>query len=52
MRKITIDNSVRYVPKNEKPKERDSKTKTTKLVHFLQNKTKTKTEIEKNSLKM
>ena len=30
LRKITIDNSVRYVPKNEKPKERDSKPKTTK----------------------
>ena len=29
-RKFTIDNSVRYVPKNEKPKERDSKAKTTK----------------------
>ena len=30
MRNITIDNSVRYFPKNEKPKERDSKPKTTK----------------------
>ena len=30
LRKITIDNSVRYVPKNEKPKERDSKPKSTK----------------------
>ena len=30
LRKITTDNSVRYVPKNEKPKERDSKPKTTK----------------------
>ena len=30
LRKITIDNSVRYVPKNEKPKKRDSKPKTTK----------------------
>ena len=30
LRKITIDNNVRYIPKNEKPKERDSKPKTTK----------------------
>ena len=30
LRKISIDNSVRYVPKNEKPKERDSKPKTIK----------------------
>ena len=30
LKKITVDNSVRYVPKNEKPKERDSKPKTTK----------------------
>ena len=30
IRKITIDNSVRYVPKSEKTKERVSKPKTTK----------------------
>ena len=30
LRKITIDNSVRYIPKNEQTKERDSKPKTTK----------------------
>ena len=30
LRKITIDDRVRYVPKNEKPKEKDSKPKTTK----------------------
>ena len=29
-RKITVDNSVRYVPKSEESKERDSKPKTTK----------------------
>ena len=28
--KITIDNSVRYVPKSEKPKEKESRPKTTK----------------------
>ena len=30
MRKITIDNSVRYIPKSEQTKIRDSKPKTTK----------------------
>ena len=30
LRKITIDNSVRYVPKSEKPQEKEIKPKTTK----------------------
>ena len=30
LRKITIDNSVRYIPKSEQTKERDTKPKTTK----------------------
>ena len=30
LRKRTIDNSVRYVPKSEKPKEKEIKPKTTK----------------------
>ena len=30
LRKITIDNSVRIVPKSEKPKEKEIKTKTIK----------------------
>ena len=30
MRKSTIDNSVRFIPKSEQTKERDSKPKTTK----------------------
>ena len=30
LRKITIDNSVRYVPKSEKPQEKETKPKTTK----------------------
>ena len=30
LRKITIDNSVRYVPKTEKPKEKEIRPKTTK----------------------
>ena len=29
LRKITIDNSVRYIPKLEKPKEKEVKPKTT-----------------------
>ena len=32
MRKITIDNSVRYIPKSEKTRERDFKPKTIKAV--------------------
>ena len=31
LRKMTIDNSVRYVPKSEQTKERVSKPKTTKI---------------------
>ena len=44
LRKVTIDNSVRYVvryvPRNEKPKEKDIKPKTTKArsLHPKQNK--------------
>ena len=30
LRKITVDKSVRHIPKSEKPKERDIKAKTTK----------------------
>ena len=30
LRKITIDNSVRYIPKSEQTKERDSKPKSVK----------------------
>ena len=36
LRKITIDNSVKYVPKNEKPKEKEikpNKVKTGSLPH-------------------
>ena len=38
--KITIDNSVKYIPKSELTKIRDSKTKTLKIITFLVNKTK------------
>ena len=41
LRKITVDNSVRYVPKSEKPKEKKRlNQKQQKLVHSLVNKTK------------
>ena len=30
LRKITIDNSIRYIPKNEQTKEKNSKPKTIK----------------------
>ena len=40
LRKITIDNSVRYVPKSEKPKEKEVKQIKVKAgsLHFKQNK--------------
>ena len=41
LRKITIDNGVRYVPKREQTKEKEVKPKKQKLVHFLVNKTRT-----------
>ena len=30
LRRITVDNSVRYIPRSEKPKEKEIKPKTTK----------------------
>ena len=36
LRKITIDNSVRYIPISEKTKERDSKPETIKTGSLLQ----------------
>ena len=38
IRKITVDNSVRYIPIIEKPKERDIKPKTVKAGLLKQNK--------------
>ena len=49
-RKITIDNSVRYIPKSEQINEKEIKPKK-KLVHFLVNKTKIHHKIVKKSLK-
>ena len=47
LRKITFDNSVRSVPKNEQIKESKQK----KLVHFLVNKTRIFHKTIKRSLK-
>ena len=52
LRKITIDNSVRSIPKSEQTKERDIKSKTIKLFHYLANKTKQFQKIIQSSLKM
>ena len=52
LRKITIDNSVRYNPKTEKTKEKENKPKTLKLVHFHVNRTKIFHKTVKNSLKI
>ena len=57
LRKITIDNSVKYIPqgeqtKKQKTKERDFKSYTTKQNHFFVNGTKIFHKIIKNSLKI
>ena len=50
LRKITIDNSVRYVPISEKLKEREIKPKKQKLAHSLVNKIKNYHKTIKNGL--
>ena len=40
LRKIIINNSLRYIPISEKTKEKKLNQKQRKLVHFLENKTK------------
>ena len=54
IKKITIDNSVRFIPKSEQTNERDMKPKQKqlKLVHFLVNKTKIFHRLVNNSSKM
>ena len=52
LRKITIDNSVRYIPKNEQTNEKIIKQKQQKLVNSLVNKTKKHHKTIKNSLKI
>ena len=49
LREITIDNKVRYIPKNEQTKERDSKPKTTKAGSLP---TKQNKKISKNNKKL
>ena len=50
LRKITIDNSVRYIPKSEQTKERKIKPKKKQtLVQFLVNKTKVFHKTVRNS---
>ena len=51
LRKITIDNSVRYIPKNEQKKKIINQ-KQQKLVHFLVNRIKIFHKIVKSSLKI
>ena len=52
MSKITIDNSVRYIPISKKRKKEKLYQKQENMVHFLINKTKNFHKITKNSLKM
>ena len=52
LRKITVDNSVRYIPKSEQTIEKEIKPKKQKLVHFFANKTKNHHKTIKNFLKI
>ena len=52
LRKITIDNSVRYIPIAEKMREKDIKPKTTKAGSLPRKQNKNITKIIKNSLKI
>ena len=51
MRKITIDNSVRYIPKTEQTKLRDTKPKTTKAGSLPGNQIKNISQNNKKFLK-
>ena len=50
LRKITVDNSVRYIPKSEQTKEKNIKPKATKAGSLPRKKTKTFHKIVKNLL--
>ena len=50
--KITIDNSVRYIPKNEQTKERETKPKTKKAGSLPRKQNQTISQNKKGSLKM
>ena len=51
LRKITIDNSVRFVPKSEQTKEKFSKPKTTKVGSIPRKQNKKISQNNKNFLK-
>ena len=51
LRKITIDNSVRYIPKNEQTKEKNSKPKTIKAGSLPRKQNKKPTQNNKKFLK-
>ena len=51
LRKITIDNSVRYIPKNEQTKEKNNKPKTTKAGSLPHKQNKNNSQNSKNFLK-
>ena len=51
LRKITIDNSVRYVPKSEQTKKRDSKPKSVKAGSLPRNQNKNISQNSKKFLK-
>ena len=52
LRKITIDNSVRYIPKNEQTKEKNNKPKTTKAGSLPRKQNKNISQIVKSSLEI
>ena len=51
LRKITIDNSVRYIPKSEQLKERDIKAKTIRAGSLPRKQSKNISQINKKFLK-
>ena len=50
LRKITIDNSVRYIPESEKTKEKENKPNTTKAGLLPRNQNKNLSQNKKKSL--
>ena len=51
LRKITVDNSVRYIPKSEQTKEKEIKPKTTKASSLPRKQNKNISQNSKNFLK-
>ena len=52
LRKITIDNSVRYIPKSEQTKEKEIKPKTTKACSISRRQNKKPSQNNKRFLKI